>query len=817
MILMNINRDYLIILDVKSGEVDSPNIYYFNTDKNTSNLYVQMVLRETTVEASPIDNATNYSIKANILKPNMVGKIVEGDLVNEEKAIYEFKLPADCTDFSGNAKIEFEVYCTVDGVEEIVTSFATKFKVYGSVLTEQNKYIEDSSDYPILKQLIEEVKELQANGGGGTGGTGSGHTHSNKTVLDGITAIKINSWDTAYTHSQSTHFNGNYNNLTDKPIIPTNTSQLINDSGFITEGSIDFNFIDDTTTATNKTWSSSKIDSQIKDMAKKTSVENGILYLLKSDGTKIDTGTEIPIANVTDEQLTTIINRLIADGTLAALTIEDESITYAKLSNDVKDKIENSTNSFSSWLAIGDSITVGYGNSNYSYADIIAKKYGVYMVKDAVTGSNIASDQDNFGAGFVNRVDNNDADYNLITVMGGLNDFSHATVSIGTFNADIAITDTISSFYDGVTILCKKLITKYPNSKIVFLSSNRDNTYNNKNGESYEQFMEAIDTVCSYFSIPFYRIDDLCGFNRDVYKNQGIDNGDMNTNDIHPKTLGHRKIAGAICDCINFVNPMDSWGKGTLNITQLSSTIASDATTSDIKKALTVKITYNNGVEFEITNYSIEGYITEGASTFTISYRGITATTTFTTGGASGTGITPSFQLASPISVDSTTKKVDIGVNPYSEAKAITIKCKFNVTLNNNAVGVPLLRCHGTNPNTILGMGVNAVGLSTNRVAVVFGGSSTVIYNSSNTSDYLEFGVDTELFLVWDGATTITVYNVDASGIKWSKTITNVTINTGEGSFYFGNDNTTRYYIGTLTTFNVYDVAFTEQDVLNNI
>lgn len=157
---MNINRDYLIILDVKSGEVDSPNIYYFNTDKNTSNLYIQMVIKETNIEATPIDNATNYSIKANILKPNMVGKIVEGNLVNEAKAIYEFKLPADCTDFSGNAKIEFEVFCTVNGIEEVATSFSTKFKVYGSILTEQNKYIEDSSDYPILKELMAEAKEL---------------------------------------------------------------------------------------------------------------------------------------------------------------------------------------------------------------------------------------------------------------------------------------------------------------------------------------------------------------------------------------------------------------------------------------------------------------------------------------------------------------------------------------------------------------------------------------------------------------------------------------------------------------------------------
>ena len=236
---MNINRDYLIILDVKSGEVDSPNIYYFNTDKNTSNLYVQMVIKETNIEATPIDNATNYSIKANILKPNMVGKIVEGDLVNEAKAIYEFKLPADCTDFSGNAKIEFEVYCTVDGVEEIATSFATKFKVYGSVLTEQNKYIEDSSDYPILKELIEEVRELQANGGGGTGTGTSGHTHSNKSVLDGITSTRVTHWDTAYNHSQSHHFSGDYNDLTNKPTIPTKTSELTNDSDFATNTSVD--------------------------------------------------------------------------------------------------------------------------------------------------------------------------------------------------------------------------------------------------------------------------------------------------------------------------------------------------------------------------------------------------------------------------------------------------------------------------------------------------------------------------------------------------------------------------------------------------
>jgi hypothetical protein len=54
------------------------------------------------------------------------------------------------------------------------------------------------------------------------------HSHSNKNVLDGITTSKITEWNNKST------FDGNYNSLTNKPTIPTKTSQLSNDSGFIT-------------------------------------------------------------------------------------------------------------------------------------------------------------------------------------------------------------------------------------------------------------------------------------------------------------------------------------------------------------------------------------------------------------------------------------------------------------------------------------------------------------------------------------------------------------------------------------------------------
>lgn len=57
------------------------------------------------------------------------------------------------------------------------------------------------------------------------------HSHSNKTILDGITSAKITEWNNKST------FSGNYNDLTNKPTIPTvptNISSFINDSGYIT-------------------------------------------------------------------------------------------------------------------------------------------------------------------------------------------------------------------------------------------------------------------------------------------------------------------------------------------------------------------------------------------------------------------------------------------------------------------------------------------------------------------------------------------------------------------------------------------------------
>lgn len=156
----NINRDYLITLNVKTGAITAPNMYFFNTDKSTNNIYVQLVIKETVVNASPIENASDFAIKMNLIKPGNVVKFVSGKLVNRSEAIYEFDLPEDCTNLAGKYLLEFEVSCTVSEKREQITSSPTSYTVNKSILTDLNQSVEDSTDYPILSQLIDDIRGM---------------------------------------------------------------------------------------------------------------------------------------------------------------------------------------------------------------------------------------------------------------------------------------------------------------------------------------------------------------------------------------------------------------------------------------------------------------------------------------------------------------------------------------------------------------------------------------------------------------------------------------------------------------------------------
>lgn len=151
----NINRDYLIKLNVKTSTYQAPNIYFYNTDVATSNIYVQLIVHETLLDVTPIEQASNYRIKVNIIKPNNVVKTLYGTLVNEEDSIFEFNLPEDCTNLSGTYHLEFMVICDVDNYfEEKTTSFPATYEVRKSILTGLVAEIVDSEDITTLEDML---------------------------------------------------------------------------------------------------------------------------------------------------------------------------------------------------------------------------------------------------------------------------------------------------------------------------------------------------------------------------------------------------------------------------------------------------------------------------------------------------------------------------------------------------------------------------------------------------------------------------------------------------------------------------------------
>lgn len=164
--ITNLNRDYLIKINVKEATIDVPKMTFWNTDKKTSNMFVQLVINMSENELIKnyvtIENATDYKIVLNVIKPKTNQyRTIEATLLNEEKALFEIDLPDEFTDQVGDYSFEFEVSSKVDSNDESITTSNGTYKVNGSILTNLNEETSSSPDLPILKQLIEQVKSLQ--------------------------------------------------------------------------------------------------------------------------------------------------------------------------------------------------------------------------------------------------------------------------------------------------------------------------------------------------------------------------------------------------------------------------------------------------------------------------------------------------------------------------------------------------------------------------------------------------------------------------------------------------------------------------------
>ena len=210
-------------------------------------------------------------------------------------------------------------------------------------------------------------------------------------------------------------------------------------------------------------------------------------------------------------------------------------------------------------IFIGDSITCGVGTTSpeKNYVNLFAKNTGAEIYNYGVSGSRIArqrvhvcppdSERD-----FVLRVDEDIKEENvdLIVVFGGTNDFGHGDAPLGSFGDN-----DVYTFYGAVSTLIEKLVNKYPEARIVFMTPlHRFNEDDNLNPQGLRRdllidYVYAIKEVCEYYAVPVLDLYSLSGIQPAI----PIASKLYMPDGLHPSDKGAERIATML---ENFVKTM---------------------------------------------------------------------------------------------------------------------------------------------------------------------------------------------------------------------------------------------------------------------
>ena len=204
---------------------------------------------------------------------------------------------------------------------------------------------------------------------------------------------------------------------------------------------------------------------------------------------------------------------------------------------------------------LGDSITAGSGitdQENNIYWQAFGRLSGAVCRGFGISGHRIADqheEESDFYVPFSARVETMDEDADIVVVFGGTNDFGHGDAPLGTF-AD----RTLDTFYGAMHVLCLKLIERYPEAQIVFMTPLHRlgehvpyNDRGHRNIADLESYVNIIAEVCAYYAIPVLDLYRTSGMQpevpilREKYMPDGLHPNDAGAELIAKKLYGFLK------------------------------------------------------------------------------------------------------------------------------------------------------------------------------------------------------------------------------------------------------------------------------------
>lgn len=205
--------------------------------------------------------------------------------------------------------------------------------------------------------------------------------------------------------------------------------------------------------------------------------------------------------------------------------------SFLSISLNTKNNVENINKDFSkmTMMSIGDSITFGYVGSytdsmETPYPEAVGEILGLKSVDNyGINSSAIAGTNESYTPMW-NRVQSYDGDYDIISFMGGVNDFGYA-YALG----DKSSVDT-NTIYGALKSIAKTLKTNHSDSFIFFMTPLKCDfpglSYTKPNGigVSLYDIATAIKDVAKMYNIPVLDLYFASDFNpsTDSYNNDGL-------------------------------------------------------------------------------------------------------------------------------------------------------------------------------------------------------------------------------------------------------------------------------------------------------
>ncbi len=202
------------------------------------------------------------------------------------------------------------------------------------------------------------------------------------------------------------------------------------------------------------------------------------------------------------------------------------------------------------WCAIGDSITIRYGN----YVDTVANALGLEATNLGISGANARRMRLSFSGEDESHIDYSPErrqaviDADIITIYGFANDYYPGAPALG----DVYNTE-VGTYAYNVKALIEAVLTLNPTAKIVIIGCHniwdyyRPDIYEPVNGDcNIADYIEKLDEIANYYGLPFidmYHDSGINEFSADVFLADGC----------HPTPEGYKRISEILIQRLTIV------------------------------------------------------------------------------------------------------------------------------------------------------------------------------------------------------------------------------------------------------------------------